>query len=168
MSNQQDLARIAVQEKRLQFRAFDASTAWELGNRLKTNAEARALAVAIEIRVARETIFFYAMPGTHPTNADWARRKRNVVDYHARSSYAVGLQLQDEATTLQDKLGLPLRDYATHGGSFPLTVAGVGVIGTVTVSGLPQRDDHNMLVEVLADLCGVPLYEVALAAKQPT
>jgi uncharacterized protein (UPF0303 family) len=36
-------------------------------------------------------------------------------------------------------------------------------VGTVTVSGAPQRDDHNLVVEVLAKLCGVPLAEVALS-----
>ena len=37
-----------------------------------------------------------------------------------------------------------------------------GAIGTVTVSGLPQRDDHAMLIEELAGMLGVPLAEVAL------
>jgi len=59
-------------------------------------------------------------------------------------------------------MGLPLRDYTAHGGSFPIRVVGVGTIGTVTVSGLPQRDDHAMLVEELAGMLGVPLSEVAL------
>ena len=163
MSIKKDLARIAVQEERLQFQDFDADTAWKLGNRLKANAETRGVAVTIEIRVGKETVFFFAMPGVNPSNADWARRKRNVVELLWRSSYAVGLALQEEESSLEVKLGLPTRDYAPHGGSFPIRVVGVGVIGTVTVSGLPQRDDHAMLVEELAGMLGVPLGEVALA-----
>jgi uncharacterized protein (UPF0303 family) len=31
------------------------------------------------------------------------------------------------------------------------------------VSGLPQRADHDLVVEALAARCGVPLDEVALA-----
>ena len=162
MSIKKDLAKIAVQEERLQFQDFDADTAWKLGNRLKANAETRGVAVTIEIRVGKETVFFFAMQGVNPSNADWARRKRNVVDLLWRSSYAVGLSLQEEESSLEAKLGLPTRDYASHGGSFPIRVVGVGVIGTVTVSGLPQRDDHAMLVEELAAMCGVPLGEVAL------
>ena len=162
MSIKKDLAKIAVQEERLQFQDFDADTAWKLGNRLKANAETRGVAVTIEIRVGKETIFFFAMQGAKPENADWARRKRNVVDLLWRSSYAVGLSLQEEETSLEAKLGLPLRDYTAHGGSFPIRVVGVGTIGTVTVSGLPQRDDHAMLVEELAGMLGVPLSEVAL------
>ena len=163
MSIKKDLARIAVQGERLQFQDFDADTAWKLGNRLKANAETRGVAVTIEIRVGKETVFFFAMPGVNPSNADWARRKRNVVELLWRSSYAVGLALQEEESSLEVKLGLPTRDYAPHGGSFPIRVVGVGVIGTVTVSGLPQRDDHAMLVEELAGMLGVPLGEVALA-----
>ncbi len=162
MSIKKDLAKIAIQEERLQFQDFDADTAWKLGNRLKANAETRGVAVTIEIRVGKETIFFFAMQGAKPENADWARRKRNVVDLLWRSSYAVGLSLQEEQSSLEAKMGLPLRDYTAHGGSFPIRVVGVGTIGTVTVSGLPQRDDHAMLVEELAGMLGVPLSEVAL------
>jgi uncharacterized protein (UPF0303 family) len=162
MDLMQDIARIAEQERRLVFTRFDAATAWALGSALKAAAEARGVAVAIEIRVARETIFFYAMPGTAPINADWARRKRNAVDLLQRSSYAIGLELKRDASSLEERLGLATRDHASHGGCFPITLAGSGCIGTVTVSGLPQREDHNMVVEALAPLCGVPLGEVAL------
>jgi uncharacterized protein (UPF0303 family) len=162
MDLMQDIARIAEQERRLVFTRFVASTAWGLGSALKAAAEARGAAVAIEIRVARETIFFYAMPGTAPINADWARRKRNSVDLLQRSSYAIGLELKRDASSLEERLGLATRDHASHGGCFPILLAGSGCIGTVTVSGLPQLEDHNMVVEVLAIFCGVPLAEVAL------
>ena len=159
----QDIACIAAQEERLVFARFDNASAWELGSRLKALAEARGVAVAIEIRIHHETVFFHAMPGTTPANADWARRKRNTVDLLQQSSYAIGRELQRDGSSLEERMALPTRDFASHGGCFPLRVAGAGCIGTVTVSGLPQRDDHNMVVEVLADLCGVPLAEVELS-----
>ncbi|MNR61218.1 hypothetical protein D3C85_1829040 [compost metagenome] len=59
-----------------------------------------------------------------------------------------------QQTNLQAKLGLPDAEYAAHGGSFPIVVKGTGCIGAVTVSGLPQREDHNMVVEALAELLG--------------
>jgi uncharacterized protein (UPF0303 family) len=102
------------------------------------------------------------MPGTTPVNADWARRKRNVAELMARSSYAVGLELAQKQTSLEEQNGLPLRDYATHGGSFPLLVRGVGAVGAITVSGLPQRDDHAMIVTVLAERLGHSLADLAL------
>jgi uncharacterized protein (UPF0303 family) len=71
------------------------------------------------------------------------------VAHFFRSSYAVGLELQQKKTDLLEKHGLPFSEYAAHGGSFPIRVEHAGVIGSVTVSGLPQRDDHDLVVEVL-------------------
>ncbi len=162
MSLEQDLQRLALQEQQLQFGGFDEATAWELGCCLKRLCEARKVAVTIEVRRAKETLFFYAMPGVVPINAEWARRKRNVAELMQRSSYAVGLANKRDGTSLPLLTGVPLHDYAEHGGSFPIRVKGVGCIGTVTVSGVPQREDHAIVVEALAILCGVPLAGLAL------
>lgn len=151
-----DLAIIAKQEELLQFTVFGNTTAWQLGEGIKKHCESRSLAVTIEIRLCRETIFFYAMPGTSPNNSDWARRKRNTTELQQRSSYAVGLALL-EGETLESQSGLPLRDYAHHGGSVPIRVKGVGCVGAATISGLPQREDHNVLVQAMADFIGVTL-----------
>ena len=158
-----DIERIAEQERRLRFAAFDEGVAWDLGSRLRSLASERGVAVAIEVRLARETVFFCAMPGTAATNADWARRKRNTAELMSRSSYGVGRSLERDGSSLEARMGLPTRDYASHGGSVPLFSTGGACIGTATVSGLPQRDDHALVVEALAALCGVPLAEIALA-----
>lgn len=160
--NEVDLATIARQEELLQFDAFDNTTAWKLGEAIKMHCEAAHLAVTIEVRLCRETVFFYAMAGTSPNNADWARRKRNTTELQQRSSYAVGLALQ-EGETLESQSGLPLRDYAHHGGSVPIRVKGVGCVGAATISGLPQRDDHIIVVQVMASLLGVSLESCTLA-----
>jgi len=157
-----DLQRLALQEQVLQLERFDEATAWELGTRIKAICEARSVGVTIEIRRAKETLFFYAMPGTTPNNAEWVRRKRNTVDLLQRSSYSSGLANQKEGSSLPQRTGVSLSDYAEHGGSFPVRVKGVGCVGTVTVSGVPQRQDHAIVVEALAALCGVPLAEVCL------
>lgn len=162
MTHTADLERLALQVERLQFEAFDQASAWALGTLIKTHCDAAGLALAIEVRLGKETVFFYSMPGTGPTNADWARRKRNTVEMLHTSSYAMHLKLAQEGISLEAKLGLPLRDYATHGGSVPIRVRGVGVVGVATVSGIPQREDHAMVIRALAELCGVPLEEIEL------
>jgi uncharacterized protein (UPF0303 family) len=148
---ERDLARIAEQEQRLQFEGFDASVAWEIGQRLKAAAEARSGSVAIDITLHGQQLFYFAMPGTTPDNADWIRRKRNIVARFHRSSYAVGLSLRQQGTTLEAKMGLSAADYAAHGGGFPILLAGTGCIGSITVSGLPQRDDHELIVAVIEE-----------------
>ena len=154
--NKYDLEVIAKQEELLLFNTFDKSTAWMLGEAIKVHCESRNVAVAIEIRLCGETVFFFSMPGTSQNNADWARRKRNTTELQQRSSYAVGLALAD-GETLQSQCGLPLRDYAHHGGSVPIRVEGIGSVGAATISGLPQRDDHNTVIAVMASLLGVDL-----------
>ncbi len=158
----QDIARIALQEQRLRFASFNEETAWALGNRLRDLARVRGVAVTIEVRIARETVFLHAMPGTSPSNADWARRKRNTVELLGKSSYAVGRDHAKSGHTLESLMGLPTRDYANHGGAFPIALSGGPCIGVVTVSGLPQREDHEMVVEVLAAMCGLPLADLRL------
>ncbi len=162
MGLSEDLEQIAVQEQELVFARFDERTAWELGERLRTLAAERQLAVVIDVRRFGQPLFYAALAGTTPDNVDWVRRKSNVVARFHRSSYAIGLKEKLKGETLLESQGLPLADYATHGGSFPLIVAGGGVIGSVTVSGLPQRADHELVIEVLCELLNRDYAELRL------
>ena len=157
-----DLERLADQARRLRFSRFDADDAWRLGTRLRELASTRELHVTIEIRLGKETVFLTAMPGTSPANSDWARRKRNVVEALHRSSYVVGLEAAAKGRSALDEMGLAARDHADHGGAVPIVVEGVGCVGVVTVSGLPQRADHELVVEVLAEMCGLSYDDVKL------
>lgn len=160
-----DLERIEEQQRRLRPSAFDEDIAWRLGNDIRHRAIDRGVAVTIEVRLAGETVFLHAMRGTAPANADWARRKRNVVELLRRPSYAVGLESERDGRSLLELMGLSERDMACHGGSFPIAVDGIGFVGVVTVSGLPQRADHDLVVEALADLCEVDLTDVCLEQR---
>jgi uncharacterized protein (UPF0303 family) len=164
MGLEQDLAKIALQEKRLQFKRFDAETAWAIGSALKAAAEKRHAAVAIDIQLNGHTLFSYAMVGTTPDNADWIRRKRNVVLRCHQSSYAIGLKHERAQTTLATKTGLDLKDFAAHGGCFPILLEGTGCVGTITVSGLPQRDDHSVVVAALQEYLGLSGEDLSLDA----
>src|SRR5688572_33393214 len=149
-----DLARIARQEERLRFPAFDASVAWELGVALRQAADRRGAGVAIDISLHTQPLFHCALDGATPDNTEWVRRKRNVTLRFFRSSYAIGLELKRDGRTLAEKYGLSSTDYMAHGGSFPIRLAGPTCIGAITVSGLPQREDHDLLIRVLANFLG--------------
>lgn len=154
MNIDNDLRRIALQERELQFDRFDLDAAWQLGSALRRMAADRKLGVVIDITLFSMQVFYAALEGATPDNPGWVRRKRNTVFRLFRSSYATGLSLLKQQTNLQAKLGLPDAEYAAHGGSFPIVVKGTGCIGAVTVSGLPQRDDHNLVVEALSEVLG--------------
>jgi len=165
MGFSEDMERLALQERTLLLQQLDARVAWELGLRLRTMAEERGLAVVIDVRRFGQPLFYAALEGTTPDNAEWVRRKSNVVARFHRSSYAVGLGLQQKNSSLTESQGLPLADYATHGGSFPLAVTGAGVVGSATVSGLPQRADHELVVDALCLLLGRGYAELRLDAE---
>lgn len=152
MGFSEDLERINLQERELVLPRLDAQFAWELGSRLHALAADRQLAVVIDVRRFGQPLFYAAMEGTTPDNVEWVRRKSNVVARFHRSSYAIGLREKIKNETLLESQGLPVVDYATHGGSFPLAVEDAGVVGSVTVSGLPQRADHELVIEALCSL----------------
>ena len=162
MDLNKDLEVIARQERELLLPRFDEEIAWELGVRLRELAVQRQLPVTIEVRRFGQPLFYSAMKGTAPDNAEWVRRKGNVVARFHRSSYAIGLSLQQTNSTLAEKYELPAADYASHGGSFPLSVTGAGFVGCVTVSGLPQRKDHELVVEALCSQLGLDYRQLAL------
>jgi len=166
MTVAEDLEKIALQEQTLVLPRFDHESAWQIGLRLRGLAVERNLALVIDVRRLGEQMFYCALPGTTPNNADWARRKGNVVAHFHRSSYAMGLEMEQKKTDLVERYGLPFREYAAHGGGFPLRVAVVGVVGSVTVSGLPQRDDHEFIVEGLCLHTGQNFEALRLAAAQ--
>ena len=154
MGLNEDLERIALQERDLQLPRLDAQIAWELGSRMRAIAVERGLAVVIDIRRFGQPLFYAALDSTTPDHPEWVRRKSNVVARFHTSSYIAGLKEKLKNQTLAETQGLSVADYATHGGSFPLTVTGAGVVGSATVSGLPQRADHELVVEALCAVLG--------------
>ena len=153
---QNQLDAIASQESLLQFDSFDQATAVSLGQEILKQAQERELPIIVDIRKGDDCLFFAALPGTSPANADWARRKRNLVNLLEQSSYALGLQTKAGSDVVA-MMALDPRDYTAHGGCFPIRVRGTGMVGTVTVSGLPQREDHMLVVESVADFLGLKL-----------
>lgn len=143
-----DLARVAQQERELRLPRFDAEVAWQLGTRLRAMAQERGLAIVIDVRRFGQPLFYFALEGTTPDNPEWVRRKSNIVARYHRSSYGMGLNLQLKGQTLEER-GHSIADFAAHGGSFPIHVEGAGIIGSITVSGLPQRADHELVVEAI-------------------
>jgi uncharacterized protein (UPF0303 family) len=144
-----ELAELLAQEEELQFTTFTNTTAWELGCALVDAARRDRLAVTIDIRRGDQQLFHAALPGTAANNDAWIERKNRVVRRFGHSSYYVGSSHRIDGTDFAERELLDPREYAAHGGAFPVIVRGAGPVGTVTVSGLPQADDHRLVVEVL-------------------
>ncbi|MFG2377383.1 heme-degrading domain-containing protein [Streptomyces sp. NPDC048504] len=140
---------LEAQERHLVFQRFTYDDAWALGSLLVELARESQAPVAIDIRRGGQQLFHAALPGSSPDNDAWIDRKRKVVERFGAASYLVGTRFRAKGSTFEDSSRLDPDEYAAHGGSFPIRVEGVGVIGTVTVSGLPQLQDHRFVVAAL-------------------
>jgi uncharacterized protein (UPF0303 family) len=146
-----DIADIEAEAAGLVLRSFDETTAWRLGQILVQLALAENLPVVIDIRTTNRTLFHAGLPGSAPLNDLWAQRKSNVALMFQEPSLLVGLRHKAKGETLA-KHGLSTEDHADHGGAVPIRVAGIGVVAVATVSGLPQVEDHRLVVRGLRDL----------------
>ena len=143
------LEELEGQESRLVFERFDENTAWELGIALREAASAAGLPVAISIRRNGQRLFHAALPGSSADNDGWLERKAAVVDRYGRSSLRVGEQFRVDGGSFDKDSRLDPSIYAAHGGAFPILLRGTGCVGTVAVSGLPELQDHQLVVEAL-------------------
>lgn len=141
------------EEDEIQFSAFSNDLALRLGLRLAEVATEAGQAVTIDIMRGEQQLFHHALEGTSADNDGWIQRKNRVVRRFGHSSFYMGLYYRSQDTSLEEKSLLNPREYAPHGGAFPLLIRGVGVVGTVTVSGLPQEEDHRLVVRVLREFC---------------
>ena len=146
------LAELAAEEQELQLVRFTNEDAWALGTALVARAHAEQLPVAIEVSRHSHQLFHAAMTGATPDNDSWIARKAAVVHRFGHSSLYVGQRSREAGTTFEDEFGLDPQRYAAHGGAFPLLVGQVGPIGVVVVSGLPQVEDHRVVVAALREL----------------
>ena len=149
-----DLEVLQAQEDELQFSSFTNTTAWELGCALVEAARRDGLGVTVDIRRGDQQLFHAALEGTTPNNDVWIERKNRVVRRFEHSSFYMGVHYRGLGTSLAERQLVDPHEFAAHGGAFPLIVRAVGVIGTITVSGLPQEDDHNLVVTVLREFLG--------------
>ena len=147
------ISELEQQERDLVLQRFDHAAAWELGTLLVKMATERSLPVAIDIRHGAQQVFHAGLPGSVADNDSWIERKVRVVQRYGVSSYLMGRRLAAKGQQLDAAMGVDPALFAAHGGAFPVRVADVGVVGVVTVSGLPQAEDHALVVEALQRFC---------------
>lgn len=143
------LKQLLQEEQELQFTKFNEDDAWELGSQLVELARSRNLPVTIDITRGTHQLFHTALHGTSSDNDEWVKRKVRLVYRFGHSSFYVGQLLKSKGKTIEQSYLISESEYAPHGGCFPIIIKGTGVVGTVTVSGLPQEEDHKLVVEAL-------------------
>ena len=143
------LAELAAEEEELQFPGFTNDDAWDLGAALVAAARRDGAPVAVDVSRHGHQLFHASLPGTSPDNDSWIQRKTRVVQRFGHSSLHVRQASIERGTTFEEEFGLDPALYAAHGGAFPVVVRSVGPVGAVVVSGLPQLEDHRMVVAAI-------------------
>ena len=149
MNNDDDIARVKRQELELALPRFDEDVAFALGSAIRARALAEGLSLVVDIRTWDRQLFFAATDGTSADNAEWVRRKINSVRRFQRASYRLVLERGEAPFSPQS--GVDPADYVIAGGGFPIRVTGADIVGALTISGLPGRDDHGVAVDALCD-----------------
>lgn len=145
------LKQLLDEERELQFARFNENTAWQIGSQIVEHCVTNGLSVTIDITRGDHQLFHVSMKGTSADNDEWVKRKVRLVYRFGHSSFYMGQLLKSKGKTIRETYLLDESDYAPHGGCFPVIVKDTGVVGTITVSGLPQEEDHKLVVQAIRD-----------------
>ena len=151
MNDSNSLDALLAEEQELQFPSFSADVAWTLGSHIYQRAKAASLPIAIEVSRNGQQLFFAALPGATPDNAEWIRRKRAVVQRFHHSSLYMSVEAEQTGRLFLQRYELSEQEYAAAGGGFPIFVRETGCVGAVVVSGLPQLEDHRLVTEAIRE-----------------
>ena len=147
-----DILRELLQEEQdLQFTKFNEATAWQIGSQLVERSARDNLPVTIDITRGDHQLFHASLYGTSPDNDEWVKRKVRLVNRFRHSSFYMSQLLKSRDKRIEEAYLVSESKYAPHGGCFPVIVKGTGMIGTLTVSGLSQEEDHKLVVQAIRD-----------------
>jgi len=143
------LSQLLQLEQELQFVKFNETTAWQIGSQLVEHGRKEELPITIDIMRGTHQLFHASLPGTSADNDEWVKRKVRLVYRFGHSSFYMGQLLKNKGKSIEQSYLVSESEYAPHGGCFPIIVKETGIVGTITVSGLPQEEDHKLVVDAI-------------------
>ena len=143
------LEQLLQEEQELQFTKFNEATAWQIGSQLVEQGMRENLPITIDITRGERQIFHVSLPGASADNDEWVKRKVRLVYRFGHGSFYMGQLLKSKGKRIEEVYLLSETEYAPHGGCFPIIIKDTGMIGTITVSGLPQEEDHKLVVQII-------------------
>ncbi|MDR0447236.1 MAG: heme-binding protein [Treponema sp.] len=150
---------ISKQEELLVFPHFNRQDAWDLGHVFAEIIAGKKVPAPICVRLlSGQIVFQWAGDGTNADNDYWMIRKFRLVRDMDMSSLLNVAWFKKKGETLESR-GLDPNRYAAAGGGFPIRIKGSGLFAVAAVSGLPQVEDHALLVEGIGkylNVTGVP------------
>lgn len=144
MSSVPSLETLLQQEQLVRLTQFSFDDAWKVGELIRQRASQENYPVAIEVYAFGQMLFCAALQGSSAENLEWIARKRNSTLRNGHASLYTGEVNEAAGTRMEAMNYMDPERYTDHGGSFPLLLTGGGIIGAVTVSGLPSHEDHAL------------------------
>lgn len=165
MSVESDIAKIIEQEQGLVFERFDEDVAFAIGANMREQAKALGKGAAVGVFLWDRTLFYGTTAGVSAGNKAWVERKVGITRLLLKSSYRVVLERGDKPRLMEESWALDIKDYALAGGSFPISIKGLGMVGAVSTSGLSERQDHELSVAAVASVLGLDPAKYALPSS---
>ena len=145
------LEQLLQEEHELQFVSFNESTAWQIGSQLVERAQNEGLPITVDITRGSHQLFHASLRGTSADNDEWIKRKVRLVYRFGHSSFYIGQLLKSKGKRLDEAYLITESEYAPYGGCFPIIVKNTGMVGTITISGLHQEEDHKLVVRAIRE-----------------
>lgn len=141
------------QEEILVFDEFSNEDALKLGNILAEITENVENPISIRVFMNDTIVFQYTMDCDSEVRFGWTYRKYQLIKKTGHSSMhgKVRAMFLDELKELTAKPD----EYGFGCGGFPITVRNEGIIGALTLSGLPDPADHLYVVKALETMINV-------------
>ena len=134
----------------LKLPSLNNNDAIEIGQIAVTLGSQRKLPIAIEVRIGDWSVFHASLEGSKPENGWWINRKVAVVVLNQHSSMFERVSAEEHGVDWHKENGVTNETHAIHGGALPL-ITEDGFKGILTISGLPQVEDHLLAVEALTE-----------------
>ncbi|MCT4137088.1 heme-binding protein [Elizabethkingia anophelis] len=135
--------------RRIELDSFSNRIAFDMGVKIIDLAKSRNQHIAVEVCRLNHTIFLYVDDTLPVDKHNWLRRKANIARQFEESSLSVKNDLKEGNMNLEKTFGLDEKDFLAKGGAIPIFVKNGGMIAVVTVSGLHDEEDHNIIIEAL-------------------
>jgi len=135
--------------KTIELEEFSNRLALQMGLAVVELAKSRHQHIGIEISRLNQTVFLYIDDSLPEDKHNWLRRKANVAKRFEESSLAVKNDLEAGNMSLDKTFGLDEKDFLAKGGSIPIFVKAAGMVAIITVSGLHDIEDHQIIIDAL-------------------
>ena len=147
-----ELPELIEQEESFVFEHFTQSDALRLGSIMQDICREFDVSFGCEIHLNGMTVYKSMPDGTGRLNDSWMKRKIDTVLLTGWST--MRLWAFNEMIGIKRVPSIvPVTDYVSCGGGFPIRVKGAGLIGAIACSGPGDQMDHEFCIEALERFC---------------